>query len=67
LPAIRTGTWKSKEMRAIFQELEVKSSKNDFLKETFLIKLLLLVQTEYFIEALYRLIQQALPSADSNG
>jgi hypothetical protein len=47
-------------------ELREKSSKSDFLTGIFLIKLLFSVLTECFIEALYRLIQQAVPSFGSN-
>ncbi|BCL79687.1 hypothetical protein ccbrp13_21520 [Ktedonobacteria bacterium brp13] len=47
-------------------ELREKSGKDDFSSVQFLLKLLLSVQTESFIEALYRLVQQTIPSFGSN-
>jgi hypothetical protein len=55
-----------KKREPILFELREKSGKTDFSSVLFLLKLLLSVQTESFIEALYRLVQQTIPSFGSN-
>jgi hypothetical protein len=47
-------------------KLREKSGTTDFLRVIFLLKLLLSVQAESFTEALYRLVQQTIPSFGSN-
>jgi hypothetical protein len=55
-----------KKRQPILFELREKSSKTDFSSVLFLLKLLLFVQIESFIEALYGLVQQTFPSFGSN-
>jgi len=55
-----------KKRQPILFELREKSGKTDFSSVLFLLKLLLSVQIESFIEALYGLVKQTIPSFGSN-